>query len=74
LHLFLEPDNASLPGINLKALPEWIEMSIGDKDLAESIRGIVDTAGNYVEDCLRVYELVGYRLDQARGIIKETKV
>jgi hypothetical protein len=74
LHLFLEPDNASLPGINLKALPEWIEMSIGDKDLAESIRGIVDTARNYVEDCLRVYELVGYRLDQARGIIKETKV
>jgi hypothetical protein len=74
LHLFLEPDDASLPGINLKALPEWIEVNIGDKDLAESIRAIADTAANYVEDCLRVYELVGYRLDQARGIIKENKV
>jgi hypothetical protein len=74
LHLFLEPDVASLPGINLKALPEWIEVSIGDKELAESIRAIVDTAVNYVEDCLRVYEAVGVRLDQARGIIKETKV
>jgi hypothetical protein len=73
LHLFLEPDNATLPGINLQALPEWIELSIGDQELAQSIRAIVDTAVNYVQDCLRVYEVVGYRLDQARGIIKETK-
>ena len=74
LHLFLEPDNASLPGIDLKALPEWIEASIGDKELAETIRAIVDTTINYVEDCVRVYEVVGIRLDQARRIIKETKV
>jgi len=74
LHLFLEPDSASLPGINLKALPEWVEMSIGDKELAEAIRAIVNTTVNYVEDCVSVHEVVGYRLDQARGIIKETKV
>ena len=74
LHLFLEPDNASLPGINLKALPKWVEASIGDKELAESILAIVDTAANYVEGCVGVYEVVGYRLDQARGAIKETKV
>jgi hypothetical protein len=74
LHLFLEPDNASLPGINLKTLPEWIEVSIGDKELAEAIREIVDTTVNYVEDCMRIYEVVGYRLDQAHGIIKENKV
>jgi hypothetical protein len=74
LHLFLAPDEASLPGINLKALPEWIEASIGDKELAEAIRAIVDTAAIYVEGCVRVYEFVGYRLDQARGIIKETTV
>jgi hypothetical protein len=73
LHLFLEPDNATLPGINLKALSEWVEVSIGDQELAQSIQAIVDTAVNYVQDCLRVYEVVGYRLDQARGIIKETK-
>jgi hypothetical protein len=73
LHLFLEPDNASLPGINLKALPEWIEMSIGDKELAKSIQTFVDQSVNYVEVCVKVYEVVGYRLDQARRIIKETK-
>jgi len=72
LHLFLAPDDASLPGINLKALPEWIEVSIGDKELAESIRTIVNTPVNYVEDCVRIYEVVGYRLDQARKSIKET--
>ena len=72
LHLFLEPDDASLPGINLKALPEWVETSIGDSELAESIRAIVDAAVNYVEGCLKVYEIVGYRLDQARNIIKES--
>jgi hypothetical protein len=55
-------------------LPEWIETRIGDKELAEAIRAIVDTTVNYVEDCVRVHEVVGYRLDQARGIIKETKV
>ena len=74
LHLFLEPDNASLPGINLKALPEWIEVSIGDKELAGAIRAIVNAPVNYVEDCMRVHEVVGHRLDQAHGIIKETKV
>jgi hypothetical protein len=73
LHQFLAPDVRSLPGISLKALPEWIEVNIGDKELAESIQVIVDTAVNYVEGCVRVYEVVGYRLDQARGIIKETK-
>ena len=74
LHLLLAPDDASLPGINLKALPEWIEASIGDRELAASVQAIVDQSVNYVEDCMRVYEVVGVRLDQARGIIKETKV
>ena len=71
LHLFLAPDDASLPGINLKVLPEWIEGSIGDKELAESIQAIVNAPVNYVEDCVKVYEVVGYRLYQARRIIEE---
>ena len=74
LHLLLAPDDASLPGINLKALPEWIEASIGDRELAASVQAIVDNSVNYVEDCIRVYEVVGVRLDQARKIIKETQV
>ena len=73
LHLFLEPDDASLPGINLKALSGWIETSIGDRELAASVQTIVDQSVNYVEDCLKVYEVVGARLDQARKTIKEAK-
>ena len=73
LHQFLEPDNASLPGINLKRLPDWIEASIGDGELAASVRTIVDQSVNYVEDCLKVYALIGYRLDQAHKILKESR-
>jgi hypothetical protein len=71
LHQFLAPDVASLPGISLKALTKWIEVSIGDKELAESVRKIVDTGIHYVEGCLKVYEMVGYRLDQARKTLEE---
>jgi hypothetical protein len=71
LRQFLAPDIASLPGINLKALPEWIEMSIGDKELAESVEAIVNAPFTYVEGCLKVYEMVGYRLDQARKVLEE---
>jgi len=71
LHLLLAPDDATLPGINLKALPEWIEGSIGDKELAESIQAIVHAQLSYVEGCMKVYEVVGYRLDQARKIVEE---
>ena len=73
LHLFLEPDSASLPGIDLKRLPDWIEASIGDGELAASVRGIVDQSVSYVEDCLKVHEAVGVRLDQARKTIKEAE-
>ena len=60
LHLFLAPDDASsFPGINLKRLPDWIEASIGDGELAASVRTIVDQSVNYVEDCLKVYESGG---------------
>jgi len=73
LRLFLEPDNASLPGIDLKRLPDWIEASIGDGELAASVRTIVDQSVNYVEDCLKVYEVVGVRLDQARKTTREAE-
>jgi hypothetical protein len=73
LHLFLTPDNASLPGINLKGLPKWIEMRIGDTDLAALVQTIVDHSVNYVEDCVKVYEVLGLRLEQARKTIKEAK-
>lgn len=69
LHLYLEPDEASLPGIRLEALPEWIENRIGDADLAESIRTVVAAQENYVDGCLKVHAVLGRRLDQARSVI-----
>jgi hypothetical protein len=74
LHLLLAPDDASLPGINLTALPAWIETSFGDSELAEAIRAVADASPNYVESCLGVYEIVGYRLEQARTFQKEAEV
>ena len=73
LHEFLAPDEATLPGINLKGLPGWIEMSIGDGELAASIQTIVDQSVSYVEGCIKIYEVVGVRLVQARKTIKEDK-
>lgn len=74
LHLLLAPDDASLPGINLKTLPEWIKTNFGDSELAEAIRAVAESAPNYVESCLGVYEIVGYRLEQARKVQKEVGV
>ena len=71
LHLFLEPDEATLPGIDLQTLPDWIAQSIGDPELAESIRAVVGAQNNYVEGCQKVYELVAHRLKQARMVLKE---
>jgi hypothetical protein len=73
LHQFLSPDDAFLPGINLKALSEWIGGVIGDRELADSVQKIVNASVSYVEGCVKVYEVVGYRLDQARRTIKEAK-
>jgi len=72
LDQFLSPDAASLPGINLKALSEWIGGVIGDRELADSVQKIVNASVSYVDDCVKIYEVVGYRLDQARKIVKET--
>jgi len=73
LHLFLEPDEATLPGLDLQALPDWIAGSIGDPELAESVRAVVGAQNNYVEGCLKVHEMVGRRLNQARMVLKEAR-
>ena len=66
LHLLLAPDVRSLPGINLNALADWIGGIIGDGELADAVRVVTRDAGSYAESCLKVYELVGLRLEQAR--------
>jgi hypothetical protein len=68
LHLLLAPDDRSLPGVNLRALADWVGGIIGDGTLANEIRIITREAGSYVERCMKVYELVGLRLTQARKV------
>lgn len=68
VHLLLAPDVRSLPGINLNALADWVGRELADEEFAERIRTAVRTAGSYAEGCLRVHELVGHRLDQARMV------
>ena len=64
----LAPDDRSLPGVNLTALSEWIDRAVGDSELAEAIRTVTGEGVSYVEGCLKVYELVGIRLAQARTV------
>lgn len=71
LHLFLTPDDRTLPGVNLTTLADWIEKTVGDMELARELRTKTANAANYVEGCLETYELVGARLVQARAAVGE---
>ncbi|NTW59829.1 MAG: hypothetical protein HGB21_05820 [Nitrospirae bacterium] len=66
LHLYLAPDTRTLPGINLDRLADWIEQVIRDPELAGAVRAATRAAGSHVDGCLKVHDLVGLRLDQAR--------
>ena len=66
LHLYLAPDAKTLPGINLDRLADWIAQVIRDPELAEEVRAATRAAGSHVDGCMKVYELLGMRLDQAR--------
>ena len=68
LHLVLTPDVRSLPGVDLTALADWVGRVMGDRTLAHGIRTITRESRSYVEGCMKVYDLVGHRLDQAREV------
>ena len=68
LFLHLAPDPSSLPGVNLKRLPDWIAEVVGDAELAARVRAAVADSTCHVEGCLRVYDLVGERLAQAQAV------
>lgn len=68
-YLLLAPDERSLPGINLAALADWVERVIGDGELAAAVREETRAAECYVDGCLRIYALVGERLEQARNVL-----
>jgi hypothetical protein len=70
VYLFLAPDTQSLPGINLTALADWTERTIGDIKLAHDIREVIQNAGSYVESCIKIYSLVEQRLEQAQNVLE----
>ena len=69
LFLHLSPDPSSLPGVNLKRLPAWLEDAVGDAELAGRVREAVAASSCHVDGCLRVYELVAQRLAQAQRVV-----
>ncbi len=69
LHLLLAPDDRSLPGVSFNVLVDWVGRVLGDKDLAGAVGTVTRDAASYVEGCLKVYDLVGLRLEQAREAV-----
>jgi hypothetical protein len=54
--------------VNFNALVDWVERVIGDRGLADALRKTTENTASYVEGCLKMYELIGLRLTQAREI------
>ena len=69
LHLYLTPDDNSLPAVNLERLADWIEGVIADTELAREVRSVQAGASSYVNACEALYGVVGQRVAQARQVI-----
>jgi hypothetical protein len=69
LHLHLEPDVRSLPGVDLVRLAQWIGEVVGDAELAVAVGAAARSEMSYVGRCKAVHELVGRRLEAARAAV-----
>jgi len=69
LHLYLTPDDKSLPAVNLDRLADWIERVVADLELAREVRRVHAAASSYVNACETLYGLVGKRVAQARRVL-----
>jgi hypothetical protein len=69
LHVYLTPDERSLPAVSLERLADWIESVVADADLARLTREAGRAAGSYVDACIAAHALVGQRLLQARAVL-----
>lgn len=74
LYLHLAPDDRCLPGIDLNALVVWIRDEIRDGDLSRRILGAIEESPSYAAACVTTFDLVGYRLDQARRVAGREEV
>jgi hypothetical protein len=69
LHLYLTPDDQSLPAISLERVADWIERVIADAELAREVWQAAGAAASYVDACIALHALVGHRLTQARHVL-----
>jgi hypothetical protein len=69
LHLYLAPDERSLPAVNFERLADWIEQVVADAGLAGATRTAARAADSYVNACIATHALVGQRLEQARAVL-----
>jgi hypothetical protein len=69
LHLYLTPDERSLPAVSFERLADWIERVVADAELAAAARAAATTANSYVDTCIAIHALVGGRLEQARSVL-----
>jgi hypothetical protein len=69
LHLYLTPDDRTLPAVNIERLAGWIDGVVGDGELARAVEAAAQGAGSYVDACIAVRAMVGQRLDQARSVL-----
>lgn len=68
LHLHLAPDDRCLPGIDLKALVVWIRDEVEDEELSCRVLDALENSPSYAAACVKIFDLVGFRLDQARRV------
>jgi hypothetical protein len=69
LHLYLAPDERSLPAVNFDRLADWIERVVADAELANATRAAARAADSYVSTCIATHALVERRLEQARAVL-----
>lgn len=69
LHLYLSPDERSLPAVSIDRLADWIERIVADPELATATRAAARAAGSYVDTCIATHALVEQRLGQARLVL-----
>ena len=63
LRWFLKPSPHGIPAIKLDRMVEWIEKSVGDRELAEALAPIVSSEAAYLEKCFHSYEIIAERCD-----------
>lgn len=67
VRMLLAPRKDVLPGINFEALAQWLRISLGDHALADAVLMAAGEAYSYVECCIKIYEIINLRLDQAKA-------